>query len=134
MLAAQSPRAIWRKQMLRVQSIARRSVAPFCQGGRLQTHPKTNPVASLTLLESKRQNRIIQSSVAAAIMMPRVNLSRQRSVDALAPARGRQRSVPKRPSYARFFSRIIEVNRSNRYRLSRGPVYATGSDSTENTG
>src|SRR3954447_1441429 len=91
MLAAQSPCAIWRKQTLRVQSIARRSAAPFYRGERLQTSPRTNPVlaASLTLLRIKASERESYKTMQRShILTLRVNLSRQKSVDTLARRRG----------------------------------------------
>src|SRR6516164_9252086 len=80
MYAAQSPCAIWRKQTLRVQSIACTNVAPFYRGERRQTRPVTNPAlaASPTLLRIKAsETESYKPQRRDNIMTPRVNLSRQ---------------------------------------------------------
>src|SRR5262252_5378387 len=80
MYAAQSPCAIWRKQTLRVQSIACTNAAPFYRGGRRQTRPVTNPAlaASPTLLRIKAsETESYKPQTRHNIMTRRVNLSRQ---------------------------------------------------------
>src|SRR5262249_14620022 len=80
MYAAQSPCAIWRKQTLRVQSIACTNAAPFYRGERRQTHPVTNPAlaASPTLLRIKAsETESYNPQTRDNIMTLRVNLSRQ---------------------------------------------------------
>src|SRR5262249_42957074 len=80
MYAAQSPCAIWRKQTLRVQSIACTNAAPFYRGERRQTHPVTNPAlaASPTLLRIKAsETESYKPQRRDNIMTHRVNLSRQ---------------------------------------------------------
>src|SRR5262245_47161499 len=80
MYAAQSPCAIWRKQTLRVQSIACTNAAPFYRGERRQTHPVTNPAlaASPTLLRIKAsETQSYKPQSRDNIMTHRVNLSRQ---------------------------------------------------------
>src|SRR5437773_1499574 len=80
MYAAQSPCAIWRKQTLRVQSIACTNAAPFYRGERRQTRPVTNPAraASPTLHRIKAsETESHKPQRRGNIMTHRVNLSRQ---------------------------------------------------------
>src|SRR3569623_1929824 len=94
MLAAQSPRAIWRRQTLRLQSIAWRSIAPFYRGERLQTYLRTAPLPAASGAPSNQgaRDRIIQDAAPPALdPVPSQSVAPGRCVDALARSRGRQR-------------------------------------------
>src|SRR3569832_2229612 len=93
MLAAQSPRAIWRRQTLRLQSIAWRSVAPFYRGERLQTYLRTAPLPAASGAPSNQgaRDRIIQDAAPAALdPVPSQSVAPARCVDALVRSQRRR--------------------------------------------
>src|SRR4029079_778551 len=88
MVAAELPCPIWDKPTLRVQSIARRSVAPFCRGERLQIPRATIPLLAAfpTLLRfeaSEKESH--KTQLRDGVLQRRVTLPHPRCVDALVP-------------------------------------------------